>query len=62
MKVGPIHTPVRRMFLRMCLGVSPSSNSIEAGAGVFIFLSTTEAVLLLVAGRDFLVILWKEGR
>lgn len=57
-----MHIPVCRMFMSMCLGVSPSSNSIEAGAGVFIFLSTAETVLLLVAGRDFLVILWKEGR
>lgn len=48
--------------MSMCLGVSPSSNGIEAGAGVLVFLDTAEAVLFLVAGRDFLVILWKEDR
>lgn len=57
-----MHIPVRRMFMSMCLGVSPSSNSIEDGAGVFVLLSTAEAVLLFVAGRDFLVILFREGR
>lgn len=50
------------MFMSMCLGVSPSSNGSEPGVGMFIFLSTTEAVLLLVLGRDFLVKFWKEGR
>lgn len=39
----------------MCRGVSPSSNPNDAGAGVFVF-------LLVVAGRDFLVILWKYDR
>lgn len=48
--------------MSMCLGVAPSSNGIEAGAGVLVFLDTAEVVLFLVAGRDFLVILWKEGR
>lgn len=61
-KGRPVHIPVLRMFMSMCLGVSPSSNGIEAGAGVLVFLNTAEAVLFLVAGRDFLVILWKEDR
>lgn len=43
--------------MSMCLGVSPSSNSMEVD-----FLSTAEVVRLLGAGRDFLVILWKGGR
>lgn len=44
--------------MSMCLGVSPSLISTEEDVlGMFIFLSTTEAVLLLAAGRDFLVIL-----
>lgn len=51
--------PVLRMFISMCLGVSPSSNSTEAEAGV-LFLGATEAVLLFVEGSDFLVILCKE--
>lgn len=50
--------PVLRMFLSMCLGVSPSSNSTEAEARV-LFLGATEAVLLFVEG-NFLVILCKE--
>lgn len=43
------------MFLSMCLGVSPSSSIIETGAGV-LFRGLIEAVLL-VEGRDFLVML-----
>lgn len=46
------------MFLSMCLGVSPSSSSIEAGAGVLLR-GASEAVLL-VKGRDFVVMLCKE--
>lgn len=52
-----VHAPVRRMFMSMCLGVSPSLISTEDVAGMFAFFNTTEAVLLLVAGRDFLVML-----
>lgn len=43
--------------MSMCLGVSPSLISTEDVAGMFVFFNTTEAVLLLVAGRDFLVML-----
>lgn len=55
----PVEIPVLRMFLSMCLGVSPSSNSNEAEARV-LFLGATEAVLLFVEGGNFLVILCKE--
>lgn len=56
-KVWRTHKPVITMFLSMCLGVSPSSNSMEAGPGVLAFLTTEDVVLLEVAGRDFLVML-----
>lgn len=51
--------PVCKMFLSMCLGVSPSSSSIDAGAGV-LFRGASEAVLL-VKGMDFLVMLCTRG-
>lgn len=47
--------------MSMCLGVSSSLNSIEAVEGLFAFLITIEE-LLLVAGRDFLVMLYKEKK
>lgn len=56
-KIRLVHAPVRRMFMSMCLGVSPSLISTEDVAGMFTFFNTTEEVLLLVAGRDFLVML-----
>lgn len=49
--------PVCKIFLSMCRGVSPSSSSIDAGAGV-LFRGASDAVLL-VEGRDFLVMLCK---
>jgi len=54
-----MHIPVCRMFMSKCLGVSSSLKSIEAVAGVFVLLRTTETVLRLVAGSDFLVMVWE---
>lgn len=50
--------PVIRMFLRMCRGVSPLSNDVDAAA---VLDSLCVAVRLLVKGNDFLVILLEEN-
>lgn len=51
------NTPVRRIFLSRCLGVSDSSYSSDAGPGVLPCFSLSETFLLVVA--DFLVMLCK---
>lgn len=45
------------MFLRMCLGVLPSSKDIRAA----VLDSLWTAVLLLVGGKDFVVMLLEES-
>lgn len=57
-----MRVPVCRMFLSMCLGVSPSSHITEVEADVLVFCSMKETVIFLVAVRHFLVILWREGQ
>lgn len=55
---GAPSIPVIRIFLRMCRGVSPLSNDIDAAA---VWDSFCVAVRLLVKGNDFLVILLEEN-